>query len=122
MQKRVYCLGLYIHECPKMHYKAQFLPAFLLCHETRKFVDVKLAKPFLEEHALRLNPNAEKADPSMLEDTEESLLVLIYEDRVLMTYKQAVEKYGEKVSNKLKDFLPLLSPPPPSSAFIITLS
>lgn len=122
MGKRVYCLGLYIHECPKMRYKGAFKPSFLLCHESRKFVEFDLAKPFLEEHAMRLIPQEEvRGLPQREEEEEEMLLVLIYEERTVMTYKQAVEKYGEIVEKKLKEYLPLLSPPPPCSVFIITL-
>ena len=107
-----------------MRYKGTFKPSFLLCHESRKFVEFHLAKPFLEEHAMRLIPDGEVPGLSQREEEEEEekmLLVLIYEERTLMTYKQAVEKYGEAVEKKLKEYLPLLSPPPPSSVFIITL-
>lgn len=121
MGKRVYSLGLYIHECPKMRYKGTFKPSFVLCHESRKFVEFNLARPFLEEHAMRLIPNEDIKGLSQEEKEEKMLLVLIYEERTLMTYKQAVEKYGEVVEKKMKEYLPLLSPPPPSSVFIITL-
>lgn len=124
MGKRVYSLGLYIHECPKMRYKGTFKPSFLLCHESRKFVEFSLAKPCLEEHAMRLLPHGEIQWLSQREEEEEKekmLLVFVYEERTVMTYKQAVEKYGEAVEKKLKEYLPLLSPPPPSSVFIITL-
>ena len=124
MGKRVYSLGLYIHECPKMRYKGTFKPSFLLCHESRKFVEFSLAKPCLEEHAMRLLPHGEIQWLSQREEEEEKekmLLVFVYEERTVMTYKRAVEKYGEAVEKKLKEYLPLLSPPPPSSVFIITL-
>ena len=124
MGKRVYSLGLYIHECPKMRYKGTFKPSFLLCHESRKFVEFSLAKPCLEEHAMRLLPHGEIRGLSQREEEEEKekmLLVFVYEERTVMTYKRAVEKYGEAVEKKLKEYLPLLSPPPPSSVFIITL-
>ena len=56
MEKQYYSLGLYIHECPKMHYKLQFHPAYVLCHTTRMFIDEKTAKPYIEQHSLCLDP------------------------------------------------------------------
>ena len=81
MGKRVYSLGLYIHECPKMRYKGTFKPSFLLCHESRKFVEFSLAKPCLEEHAMRLLPHGEIRGLSQREEEEEKekmLLVFVY--------------------------------------------
>lgn len=45
-----YYLGFYIHSCPKMLYKGQYKPSFLLCPETYTF------QPF-EECVIKLNRN-----------------------------------------------------------------
>nr|CAG4639181.1 EOG090X06AF [Daphnia magna] len=45
-----YYLGFYIHSCPKMFYKGQYKPSFLLCPETYTF------QPF-EECVIKLNRN-----------------------------------------------------------------
>jgi arginine-tRNA-protein transferase len=45
-----YYLGFYIHSCPKMFYKGQYKPSFLLCPETYTFL------PFAEA-VLKLDRN-----------------------------------------------------------------
>ena len=104
-----------------MRYKAAFSPSLLLCHETRKFVAFHAAKPFLEKHSMRLNPTMDKPDPSLLKETEERLLVVIYGEWKLITYKQALEKYGEKVREQMEDLIPLLMPLPPFTGFVIRI-
>jgi len=34
-----YYMGFYIHSCPKMRYKSQYHPSFLLCPETYEWID-----------------------------------------------------------------------------------
>jgi len=43
-----YYLGLYIHSCPKMRYKAAFRPSQLLCPTTRLWLPFPAALPALE--------------------------------------------------------------------------
>lgn len=43
-----YCMGFYIHSCPKMRYKAQYDPSFLLCPESYCFVPVQICMAKLD--------------------------------------------------------------------------
>lgn len=46
-----------IHSCPKMVYKAQYHPSFLLEPETNRFVPYETCKPLLEENEHRTTFN-----------------------------------------------------------------
>ena len=41
-------MGFYIHSCPKMRYKSQYHPSFLLCPETYRWFDVNKCTPKLD--------------------------------------------------------------------------
>ena len=43
-----YYMGFYIHSCPKMRYKSQYHPSFLLCPETYSWFDVNKCTPKLD--------------------------------------------------------------------------
>ncbi|XP_066992524.2 arginyl-tRNA--protein transferase 1 isoform X3 [Anabrus simplex] len=43
-----YYMGFYIHTCPKMRYKANYCPSFLLCPETYTWHPVEKCKPKLD--------------------------------------------------------------------------
>lgn len=57
-----YYLGFYIHSCPKMCYKGQYKPSFLLCPETYTFL------PF-SEAIIKLDGNKYSR---LMEGTDES--------------------------------------------------
>lgn len=45
---RWYYMGFYIHSCPKMRYKGNYSPSFLLCPETYIWVPIEKAVPKLD--------------------------------------------------------------------------
>lgn len=45
---RWYYMGFYIHSCPKMRYKGNYSPSFLLCPETYMWVPIEKAVPKLD--------------------------------------------------------------------------
>ncbi|XP_075751549.1 arginyltransferase 1 isoform X8 [Rhipicephalus microplus] len=45
---RDYCMGFYIHTCPKMKYKGSFSPSRLLCPETYTWHPIEKCKPLLD--------------------------------------------------------------------------
>lgn len=49
-QLRYYCMGFYIHSCPKMRYKAAFQPSELLCPETFCWVPFERLRAALDAH------------------------------------------------------------------------
>ena len=44
-----YYMGFYIHSCPKMRYKSQYPPSYLLCPDTYNWVDVTKCAPKLDQ-------------------------------------------------------------------------
>ena len=54
-----YCMGYYVHECPKMRYKGQYFPSFLLCPESYQFIPIETCRPKLDANRYaRLNDEA----------------------------------------------------------------
>lgn len=72
-----YYMGYYIHTCPKMRYKANFMPSEILCDETKRWVHASIAKERLNQtngRGLRLAPPEEEPAPEaesfMMSDEE----------------------------------------------------
>ena len=42
-------MGYYIHSCPKMRYKAQYLPSEIVCPETLVWIPVEKCLPILDK-------------------------------------------------------------------------
>lgn len=60
---KYYYMGFYIHSCPKMTYKANYFPSYLLCPETCIFQPIEKCKPKLDvEKYQRLEEDPEKQD------------------------------------------------------------
>lgn len=107
---KYYYMGFYIHSCPKMRYKAQYYPSYLLCPEVFSWHPV-------EECSLKLDKNkySRFADPDKVDEEGQVDLdkVLVLHKRTLMTYAQyltlnpnrrssqeAVRKYARFVGQK----------------------
>ncbi|XP_027021583.2 arginyl-tRNA--protein transferase 1 isoform X3 [Tachysurus fulvidraco] len=79
-----YYLGFYIHSCPKMRYKGQYLPSDLLCPETYTWVPIEKCVPRLETSAYsRLLEDARAGDVRALKDLGR---VLVLHKRTVMPY------------------------------------
>ena len=51
-----YCMGYYVHNNPKMNYKGNFMPSYLLCPETYRYAPINAARLRLDEKkCCRLN-------------------------------------------------------------------
>ena len=58
-----YYMGFYIHSCPKMRYKSQYHPSYLLCPETYEWIDVAKCTPKLDKSKYsRFNEDTTKCD------------------------------------------------------------
>ncbi|TSN48458.1 Arginyl-tRNA--protein transferase 1 [Bagarius yarrelli] len=80
-----YYLGFYIHSCPKMRYKGQYLPSDLLCPETYTWIPIEKCVPCLETSAYsRLNKDVQAGVAHALKDI----------GRVLVLYKRTVMPYA----------------------------
>ncbi|XP_058241775.1 arginyl-tRNA--protein transferase 1 isoform X4 [Hemibagrus wyckioides] len=79
-----YYLGFYIHSCPKMRYKGQYLPSDLLCPETYTWVPIEKCVPRLETSVYsRLHEDTQAGDACALKDLGR---VLVLHKRTVMPY------------------------------------
>ncbi|KAK0155227.1 Arginyl-tRNA--protein transferase 1 [Merluccius polli] len=80
-----YYLGFYIHSCPKMRYKGQYLPSDLLCPETFAWVPIERCIARLENaRYARFNQDPDAGDARTLKDVT----------RAMVLYKRTVMPYG----------------------------
>lgn len=81
-----YYLGFYLPTCPKMRYKANVKPSYLLCPEayTWHLLDEKLSKEMDEVRYRRIN-NTENDKDAMTRDDLMNVLVLA--NRTAMKYR-----------------------------------
>ncbi|KAK7108346.1 arginyl-tRNA--protein transferase 1-like [Littorina saxatilis] len=81
---RFYYMGFYIHSCPKMRYKGQYYPSFLVCPEAYTWVPIERCAPKLDaSHYARLEEPG-KEDPETPVDINR---VLVLHDREAMAYE-----------------------------------
>ncbi|XP_053397101.1 arginyl-tRNA--protein transferase 1-like isoform X2 [Mercenaria mercenaria] len=79
-----YYMGYYIHSCPKMIYKGQYHPSYLLCPETYTWHPVEKCGPMLDQKTYcRFEEDPTKDDENGKPDLE-NLLVLF--QRTAMPY------------------------------------
>jgi len=84
-----YYMGFYIHSCPKMRYKSQYHPSYLLCPETYLWFDVtKSASKLDKSKYSRLSEDIsiENANTKPLSDSDL--------DSVLVLHKHEMMQYG----------------------------
>jgi len=64
-QLKNYYLGFYIHSCPKMRYKGQYSPSFLVCPETYSWQPIEHCRSLLDASRYsRLDPDTTREDPN----------------------------------------------------------
>lgn len=122
MNKSKYSLGLYVHECSRMRYKAQFKGSQLLCTKTRQFFPIISVQQQLNEHCECL-----EADPRVIEERKkklvhESLQCVVNSDAIVDLKEEkltllpcgylyelsATNKNAEKAWDRLMMYLPYL--------------
>ena len=75
-----YCMGYYNHTCPKMKYKGQYTPSFLLCTETNTYVPIEKCLPKLDSIKYTKLANEEEENEEIkfpVESYVESTLLLL---------------------------------------------
>jgi arginine-tRNA-protein transferase len=82
---KYYCMGYYIHSCPKMRYKGEYSPSFLLCPESYRFVPIERCSPKLDVNKYS-RFNDEDFTPEDVEQWISQVLVLF--ERTYMSYEQ----------------------------------
>uniref|UniRef100_A0A8C5WLY6 Arginyl-tRNA--protein transferase 1 n=1 Tax=Leptobrachium leishanense TaxID=445787 RepID=A0A8C5WLY6_9ANUR len=74
VELRYYYMGFYIHSCPKMRYKGQYKPSFLMCPETYIWTPLDQCIPLLERSKYaRFKNKPREVDKNKLTD-----LILFY--------------------------------------------
>ncbi|XP_051883742.1 arginyl-tRNA--protein transferase 1 isoform X6 [Pristis pectinata] len=80
-----YYMGFYIHSCPKMKYKGQYHPSYLLCPETYIWVPIEKCKTKLDQSKYsRLNEDPSAEDENSLQNL----------NKVLILYRNTVMPYN----------------------------
>ncbi|XP_060521349.1 arginyl-tRNA--protein transferase 1 isoform X2 [Cylas formicarius] len=91
---RYYYMGFYIHSCPKMRYKGNLRPSYLLCPESYVFVPIERCLPKLDASKYsRLNDDAHARDENACTDTDLDKIKVVYNLR-LMYVSDFVRVFG----------------------------
>ncbi|OTF78789.1 arginyl-tRNA-protein transferase 1-like protein, partial [Euroglyphus maynei] len=67
---KYYYMGYYIHQCPKMRYKAKYLPSDLLCSETNRWFSIESCVKKLDK-----NKYARFCDDQTVQDDDGSSFI-----------------------------------------------
>ncbi|XP_015119083.1 arginyl-tRNA--protein transferase 1 isoform X2 [Diachasma alloeum] len=112
---KYYYMGYYIHEIPKMRYKAKIKPSFLLCPETYTWHPIEKCTPKLDKHKYsRLNEDIDALDEDGVMSADDLRQVRVYyrgqrlygdirNTRLMRDKKDDIEKvkeYAELVGKK----------------------
>lgn len=104
-----YCMGFYIHTCPKMRYKGNFSPSYLLCPETYTWHPIEKCRPLLDVNKYsRFEQDRSKEDENAVKDLNN---VSVLFKRGVISYtryrqlkgnsdKAEVEEYASLVGKK----------------------
>lgn len=82
---KYYYMGYYIHSCPKMRYKGQYYPSFLLCPEVFSWHPIEECSPKLDKNRYSRFADPDKEDEGGRVDLDS---VMILHRRMAMTYQQ----------------------------------
>ncbi|XP_048771474.2 arginyl-tRNA--protein transferase 1-like isoform X2 [Ostrea edulis] len=80
-----YYMGFYIHSCPKMRYKGQYFPSFLLCPEVYSWHPIEECVPKLDESKYSRFAESGKEDEDGNLELDE---VMVLHRRMMMSYGQ----------------------------------
>ncbi|XP_026684075.1 arginyl-tRNA--protein transferase 1 isoform X4 [Diaphorina citri] len=94
-----YYMGFYIHSCPKMRYKGNLRPSYLLCPEVYSWHFIQEARQLLDRSKYsRLNPDIEAKD----KDCDVTLdQVLVLTGGKVMLYRQFKQMYDHDEEHPL---------------------
>lgn len=96
---KYYYMGYYVHSCPKMRYKRDYSPSFLLCPESYHFVTIEQCAPKLDANKYSRFSNEESA-PEDVDQWLAQALVLV--QRTCMTYGEFCGFVPERLKHEVK--------------------
>ncbi|KAG1701261.1 Arginyl-tRNA--protein transferase 1 [Nymphon striatum] len=96
---KYYYMGLYVHSCPKLRYKGNYYPSFLLCPETYKWFPIKGAVSKINKNKYsRLNDNGNEVDTEKCSNISD---VRVLHNRVLYKYATFKRRTGKTANEVL---------------------
>ena len=100
-----YYMGFYIHSCPKMRYKGQYEPSWLLCPETYEWIDIKSCTPLLDQvKYTRFNVTSERPDEATIVPPRTAVSeVGVLHNRTAMTYSDFDSDFIHRKSRTEED-------------------
>ena len=102
-----YCMGYYVHQCPKMRYKGQYFPSYLLCPESYQFIPIKTCRPKLDANRYaRLN---DEATPSENVSTWVDTALVLFQ-RTIMPYSLYKTIAGSGEEAKVTEYTRFVGP------------
>lgn len=103
---RDYCMGFYIHTCPKMRYKGSFSPSRLLCPETYTWHPIEKCKPLLDVNKYcRFEEDPKKGDENAVRNLDE---VFILYKRTVIPYRRYRSIKGDDDQAEVREFASLV--------------
>ncbi|GAB1602313.1 arginyl-tRNA--protein transferase 1-like isoform X3 [Argonauta hians] len=91
-----YYMGYYIHSCPKMRYKGQYFPSFLLCPETYHWYPIEKCRPKLNENKYSRFSESDKVDENGNIDLNRVLIQRDHEKMSFEMYQQLKPEANDK--------------------------
>ena len=97
---KYYYMGFYLHNCPKMRYKGQYVPSYISCPESYKWVAIDKCRPKLD-----------KSKYSRLEEDGVGMYIIftVYRFRCTLYVTYSYTKTWKKSGNYGKRYLGTLS-------------
>ncbi|XP_014250151.1 arginyl-tRNA--protein transferase 1-like isoform X2 [Cimex lectularius] len=106
-QMKYYYMGFYIHNCPKMCYKARLSPSFLLCPESYTWHPVDEAKKKLDMNKYSRLGGTEEEDKNCFKSIHDVLIFCgmgmtyeYYKSKTGINKDREIEEYGQLVGSK----------------------
>ncbi|XP_044739913.1 arginyl-tRNA--protein transferase 1 [Chrysoperla carnea] len=105
---KYYYMGYYIHSCPKMRYKANLTPSYLLCAETYHWVPIESCLPKLNIDAyVRFNDDSTAIDPNNC-PRQDIRKIPIFHNYIVMKYLHFRQRYGTQSDHELYEYANLV--------------
>lgn len=100
-----YYMGFYIQSCPKMKYKGQYSPSYILCPETYNWIPIEQCRPkiALAKYS-RLDDSEEETPQGSTED------VLVLFNRQAMPYQLYAAFTGADDRDEVQEYADLVGP------------
>ncbi|KAM7444933.1 Arginyl-tRNA--protein transferase 1 [Porites harrisoni] len=100
-----YYMGFYIQSCPKMKYKGQYSPSYILCPETYNWIPIEQCRPKI---ALAKYSRLDDSEEETPQGSTEAVLVLF--NRQAMPYQLYAAFTGADDRDEVQEYADLVGP------------